>query len=187
METTSSSLLERLRTPNAGEGWPRFVKLYTPLLFYWARKTGLQEQDAADLVQEVFAHLLEKLPEFTYDRQKSFRGWLRIVTLNKWREKNRRASLPINPNQPITSLKKDSNPAEIFWQREYHQHLARRALELMKAEFKESTWKACWEMTVNGKGAEKVAAELGLTLGAVYAAKSRVLRRLRAELDGLLD
>jgi RNA polymerase sigma-70 factor (ECF subfamily) len=68
MHTTSATLLERLRQPADQEAWARFVRLYTPLPYYWARRVGLQEQDAADLVQEVFAVLFQKLPEFTYDR-----------------------------------------------------------------------------------------------------------------------
>ena len=61
----------------------RFVELYTPLLYYWARRVGLRRQDAADLVQDVFTLLVRKLPEFTYDRNKRFRAWLRTVTLNR--------------------------------------------------------------------------------------------------------
>jgi RNA polymerase sigma-70 factor (ECF subfamily) len=82
MDKTPASLLHRLRQPNAVDAWPRFVELYTPLLYYWAKRLGLQQQDAADLVQDVFVLLVQKLPEFAYDRHKSFRGWLRTVTLN---------------------------------------------------------------------------------------------------------
>src|SRR5262245_60040259 len=87
---TPASLLERLRRPDDREAWARFVELYTPLLYFWARRTGLQQADAADLVQEVLAVLFRKLLEFTYDKQRSFRNWLRTVTLNKWRETVRR-------------------------------------------------------------------------------------------------
>src|SRR5947209_16334896 len=91
MHTTSPSLLARLRRPDDPEAWDRLVDLYTPLLYHWARGTGLQEPDAADLVQEVFAVLVRKLPEFRYDEHKSFRGWLRKITLNKWRDRQRHA------------------------------------------------------------------------------------------------
>jgi len=96
MDTTPGSLLERLRQPGQPEAWRRFVQLYTPLLFHWARRLGLQEQDAADLIQDVFLVLARKLPDFTYDRRQSFRGWLRTVTLNKWRESARRRGLPMD-------------------------------------------------------------------------------------------
>jgi RNA polymerase sigma-70 factor, ECF subfamily len=86
MSDTPASLLERLRDPKADEAWGRFVELYSPLLLYWARRVGLREPDASDLVQEVFVVLLRKLPEFQYDARKGFRSWLRTVTLNRWRE-----------------------------------------------------------------------------------------------------
>jgi RNA polymerase sigma-70 factor (ECF subfamily) len=92
MVTTSPSLLERLRRPDEQSAWARFVELYTPLLYSWARRAGLQAADAADLVQDVFAVLVRQMPAFVYAPGKSFRGWLRTVTLNKWREKRRRRS-----------------------------------------------------------------------------------------------
>src|SRR5437588_831842 len=90
MHTTSGSLLERLRQPADQEPWTRLVKLYTPLLFFWARRLGLHDADAADLVQDVFTTLVQKLPGFQYDQNKGFRNWLRTVTLNKWRDRQRR-------------------------------------------------------------------------------------------------
>ena len=56
------------------------MKLYSPLIYYWARKAGMQHQDAADLVQDVLTVAIQKLPEFEYDRAKSFRSWLRTVS-----------------------------------------------------------------------------------------------------------
>ena len=76
---------------------------------------------------------------------------------------------------------------EAAWNAEYQHHLVNRALLMMQADFEESTWKACWEMVVAGRPAASVAAELGLSVGAVYAAKFRVLKRLRRDLEGLLD
>src|SRR5258707_1223697 len=90
MHTTSPSLLDRLRDSAEQEAWNRFVKLYTPLLFFWARRLGLQDQDAADLVQDVFAVLVQKLPEFTYNRNQGFRRWLHTILNNKWRNQQRR-------------------------------------------------------------------------------------------------
>ncbi len=86
MTKTPSSLLERLRQPFEPEAWARFVSLYTPLIYSWGRRVGLQESDAADLVQDVFVTLLQVLPTFTYDRHHSFRRWLWTVAINKWRK-----------------------------------------------------------------------------------------------------
>src|SRR5947207_15381474 len=90
MTKTPASLLERLRQPFEPEAWSRFVALYTPLIYSWARRVGLQEPDAADLVQDVFVTLLQVLPTFAYDRRQSFRKWLRTVTLNRWRKDRNR-------------------------------------------------------------------------------------------------
>jgi RNA polymerase sigma-70 factor (ECF subfamily) len=184
MPATSASLLERLRRPGQDAAWARFVDLYTPLLYHWARRTGLAQPQAADLVQDVLLVLLRKLPEFTYDRTKSFRSWLRTVTLNKWRENLRRE----HPGCAVSGGDLSApDPLREFEDAEYHAYLARRALGLMQAEFQPATWKACWEQVVCGRPAAEVAAELGISEGAAYVAKSRVLRRLREELDGLLD
>jgi RNA polymerase sigma-70 factor (ECF subfamily) len=82
MNTTSPSLLYRLRQPNEQDAWSRFVKLYTPLLQCWARRLTVQDQDTADLVQDVFTKLVQKLPQFKYQPGNSFRNWLWTVTRN---------------------------------------------------------------------------------------------------------
>lgn len=188
MDTTNISLLERLKQPVDQRAWTRFVDLYTPLIYSWARQVGLQESDAADLVQEVFALLVQKMPDFIYDRHKSFRAWLRTVTLNKWRDHRRR--LAARPNQLTGTAPfemADSDAEGSFSEAEYRQQLVARALELMQEEFKPTTWKACWEFVVVGRSAAEVASRLGISENAVHLAKGRVLRRLRKELIGLLD
>jgi RNA polymerase sigma-70 factor (ECF subfamily) len=188
MNTTSTSLLERLRQPNERQAWDRFVALYTPMLYRWARGQKLQEADASDLVQDVLVVLLRKLPEFRYDHHKSFRGWLRTVTLNRWRDRQRRrAGRRLQENDAAENLLLAPDAAAVFAETEYRVYLVRRALELMRAEFQPTTWRACWEHVVSGKTAATVAAELGVSPGAVYVAKSRVLARLRQELKDLLD
>ena len=188
MNTTPVSLLERLRQPAERAAWTRFLQLYTPLLFYWARRMGMAEPDAADLVQDVFTLLVQKLPEFTYDRHKSFRAWLKTVAVNRWRDMRRRrqTALPGGGAAPVEELAVPSSATQLF-EAEYQQYLLGRAVELMQTDFQPSTWKACWAVVVEGKPAAQAAAELGLTVEAVYAARSRVLRRLRQELSGLLE
>jgi RNA polymerase sigma-70 factor (ECF subfamily) len=184
MLTTHASLLERLRGPGQPEAWSRFVRLYTPLLYSWARAAGAADADAADLVQDVFVVLLEELPGFAYDRHRSFRAWLRAVTLNRWRDRCRR---PRPAGGEALEGVGTADPLEALWEREYRRHLAARALEVMRAEFRHTTWRACWESVVEGRPAAEVAARLGLSENAVWIARSRVLRRLRQELAGLLE
>jgi RNA polymerase sigma-70 factor (ECF subfamily) len=192
MHTTSASLLAKLRQPVDLEAttaaWGRFVQLYTPLLFYWARRVGLRDEDAADLVQDVFATLVQKMPAFSYDADKGFRAWLRTVTLNKWRDRLRQSVLPSGTaSDPSVSEVADSSGPDLLEETEYRRYLVQRALHLMQTEFAPNTWKACWEHVVMDRPAAEVAAELGIGVGAVYVAKSRVLGRLRQELSGLLD
>jgi RNA polymerase sigma-70 factor (ECF subfamily) len=188
MDTTPPSLLDRLRQPGERQAWDRFVELYTPLIYYWARGVGLQAEDAADLVQDVFVLLLRKLPEFSYDRHRSFRAWLRTVTLNKWREKRRRPTPPLaGPGEANLDEVPDANRAADFWEAEYRARLAEHALDIMRTDFQATTWKAFWEYVVGGRPAAEVAAELHITVGAVHAARFRILTRLREELRGLID
>ncbi len=186
MIDTSTSLLARLRSCDDTRAWARFVGLYTPVLFYWIRRQGVPTDDAADLVQEVFTVLVAKLPTFQYDRRRSFGAWLRTITTNKCHDYfRRRNARPMATSGLVDGETLDH--AQQFSETEYQQRLARRALEVMRNEFETATWKACWESVVVGRGALEIAQELGLSVNAVYVAKSRVLRRLREELDGLWE
>jgi RNA polymerase sigma-70 factor (ECF subfamily) len=188
MHSTPVSLLERLRWPQDQEAWERFVHLYTPLLCHWARRLEMQGQDAADLVQDVFTVLVQKLPAFQYDPGKRFRGWLWAVTLNCRRARCRNKGVSVQAGDPAVMRQAiTADAADAFAEEEYHQYLTRRALELMQAEFQATTWKAFWEIVVNERPAAEVAGELGLTENAVYLAKGRVMRSLRRELQGVFD
>jgi RNA polymerase sigma-70 factor, ECF subfamily len=184
---TPASLLERLRRPDQEQAWARFVELYTPLLYHWARRTGCPESDAVDLVQEVITLLLAKLPEFSYDRRQSFRGWLRTVARNCWRNLRRKSQLPRQPGQHDLDELAGPQPDDPLAEAEYRSWLVGRALELMRADFAPSTWQACWQCVVDGRPAAEVARELGVRVGTVYASRSRVLSRLRQEMAGLWD
>jgi RNA polymerase sigma-70 factor (ECF subfamily) len=187
MHTTPITLLERLRKPANQEAWCRFVELYTPLLFHWARVRGLQASDAADLVQDVFTALVQKLPSFQYDASRSFRAWLRTVTNNLWVDRQR-----VLARQPLAGSERLADAAEpdsalALEEEEYRSYLVGRALKLMQSDFAAKTWQAVWAHAVEGRPAAEVAAQLGLTTAAVCCAKFRVIQRLRAELDGLLE
>jgi RNA polymerase sigma-70 factor (ECF subfamily) len=179
-------LLERLRTPGDQEAWLRFVRLYTPLLYHWARRVGLAEHDAEDLVQDVFELLLRKLPEFRYEQGGSFRNWLRVVALNKWRERCRRPAIAGALGDGLNQVAAPDETGA-FEEAEYRQHLVQRALQLIEPEFSATAWHAFQAHVVAGRDAAEVAAALDIRIGTVYAAKSRVLTRLRQELQGLTD
>ena len=188
MDSTSVSLLKRLRSPNDDRAWERFVELYTPLMDFWVRKIGVPTSDAPDLVQSVFATLVKELPKFQYDRGKSFRGWLRTVTLNTARDYFRRnATRPQQTSERLAETAAIACDVEFVEEAEYRAHLVGCALKLMRSEFQDTHWQACWQHVVEGRSAEEVATELGVTTNVVYLAKSRILRRLREELAGMLE
>lgn len=188
MDSTPASLLERVCKRWDQEAWGRFVQLYSPLIFFWGRRCGLQPADAADLTQEVLTTLFEKMPDFSYDRHKSFRAWLRTVTLNRWRDRQRLiATRPLpGDEQLLSELEADGQLTE-FEESEYRDYIVSRALHIMRADFQQATWQAFWEHGVLGRPAAEVGRELGLTAAAVYCARLRVLSRLRQELKGLMS
>lgn len=183
MDPTSASLLERLCRSGDPEAWDRFVRLYTPLLYHWAGRLCPDPNEATDLVQDVFLTLVEKLPGFAYDPARRFRGWLWTVTANKFRERRRAAP----GMEPLADAGSAPDPVPDFVEDDYRRHVAARAARLLERDFDPRTWRAFWEHVPNGRPAGDVAAELGMTVGAVYAAKAPVLARLRDELRGLLD
>jgi len=187
MESTSLSLLEKLRLPQAEDSWKRFAQLYTPVLMAWATRAGLQTSDAADLIQEVFVILVKKMPEFEYDHGKSFRAWLRTITMNKLRDWKRKEALAAEVPLHDDQLREMLTKSDSFWEIEFRKELAARALELLKAEFDANTWQACWEFMTQGTPAAQLAKRFGLSENAIYIAKCRMLKYLRHNLNGFLD
>jgi len=190
MVTTSPTLLSRLRQPNQPEAWGRFVELYTPLLLYWVRRQGFPDADREDLVQEVLVKLIRELPTYERGEGQSFRGWLFRVTVNQCRDFCRRKTtrpLPGANGLSGVSVHSPSSQLEELDEASYRRLLVDRGLELIRADFNDTTWTAFTRLMVEGRAAADIAAELNLTVNAVYQARHRVLTRLREELGGLLE
>jgi RNA polymerase sigma factor (sigma-70 family) len=193
MNDTPLSLLERLRQEPDEASWRRLVDLYTPLVRQWLRSQGVTDADADDLVQEVLGVLVREIAGFEHSRQRgAFRHWLRSVTLNRlrgyWRAKRR--GQPGANGDKVPDLDEIADPdGELSrrWDREHDEHVARRLLELLEPEFAPPTWQAFKRQALDGSRPADVAAELGMSVNAVLIAKSRVMRRLRQEGDGLID
>jgi RNA polymerase sigma-70 factor (ECF subfamily) len=181
--TTRLTLLERLRDPADEAAWERFVELYVPLMLSWAERLGLQSADASDLTQDVVVNLLRKFADFQYNPAGSFRAWLRTVFLNKHRERCRRKfPLTTGDTDVWNGLREEPSEEE---NAEDRRLLVQRGLELIRPEFSPSVWSAFWEYAVQGRPPAQVAAELGLSIGTIYVSKSRVLARLKLEIEGL--
>jgi RNA polymerase sigma-70 factor (ECF subfamily) len=194
MPDTPISLLERLRLRPDAASWRRLVDLYTPLIRAWLRRHALQDPDADDLTQDVLGVLVRELPNFRHDlRRGAFRRWLRTVTVNRlrvfWRAQRGRplAGNAADLGHVLDQLEDPDSGLSRLWDREHDLHVARRLLELLEPEFEPATWRAFRLLVLEGRPTSEVAAELGLSPNAVRIAKSRVLRRFRQEVDGLID
>ena len=188
---TRASLLVRLRDPNDADAWKEFVQLYASVIYGFARKRGLQDADAADLMQEVLRSFAGSVGRLDYDpRRGTFRGWLFKVTRNKVfnfleaRQRQPRGTGDSGAHQRLEE-QPGREPEEDDWDREYDRKVFAWAAERVKSEFQDSTWKAFWLTAVDGLSAQEVGQRLDLSPGAVYVAKSRVLSRLREEIAGL--
>lgn len=186
-------MLQRVRADD-GDAWNRLSTIYGPLVYRWARQSGLQPDDASDIVQEVFRKLLRGIHGFRKEKPSdSFRGWLFTVTKNAIRDFARKKStqakveggtefyatlkeLPDQCCDPTTSEGQEEVTGV------YH-----RAIETIKEGFADSTWQCFWRMTVKNEPAADIAADLGLSTWTVYKAKARVMRKMKAEFAGLLD
>ncbi len=190
---TRASLLIRLRDPHDADAWRQFVQLYAPVVYGFARKRGLQDADAADLMQEVFRSVAGAASRLVYDPKRgSFRGWLYTITRNKvftFLEGQRRQIRGTGDPAGQQMLEEQAAPVDgsAEWDQEYERAAFAWAADQVRGEFQDSTWKAFWQTAVEGKGAQEVGKALGMSPGAVYVAKSRVIARLRERIHDLDD
>jgi RNA polymerase sigma-70 factor (ECF subfamily) len=174
------------------EAWQRLTRLYGRLVDFWLRQAKLQPADARDVFQEVFKAVAEGIGNFRKDRPGDrFRGWLRIVVRNKVADHVRRqgaqpaAAGGSEAYRQFQEIEGRDARTEDREELDALQQFRLRALELIQGEFEERTWQAFWRVTAEGQAAKDVAQDLGVTASAVRLAKSRVLRRLREEMEGL--
>jgi RNA polymerase sigma-70 factor (ECF subfamily) len=191
---TPITLLEKLRLPTPPpESWQRFTELFTPFLYDCVRRLAVPEEEVAEVVQEVFLVLLRGLGRCGYDRQRGrFRNWLRAVTLNKWREMQRRelrrrqheiTGQDLEQLHEATAVHQNND----FWDEVYPRQVIQQALLLVQNKVSTKIWRAFEENTLRGRPTDEVAAELDTTPNAIWIARCRVLKHLRDLLDGFLD
>jgi|SRR5579884_353657 len=194
MSPTSATLLERLRDRADADAWKRLVDLYSPLLAAWLRRHGLQDADVDDLVQEVLLTVAREAAKFQHSgRPGAFRHWLRSILANRlrefWRERRQRPAAGGDSDFAgmLDQLQDPDSGLSHLWDQEHDQHIVRRLLAMIEPQFSQSTWQAFRRVVLDGARPDTVAAELGLSVNAVFIAKSRVLGRLREEGRVLLD
>jgi RNA polymerase sigma-70 factor (ECF subfamily) len=191
---THPSLLVRLRDFHDRQAWHEFVDLYAPVVYGYARKRGLQNADAADLTQEVLSQVAEGIGRFDYDpRRGSFRGWLFTLVrrrLSDWRARRNGRSHGSGDPAVHHRLQEQAAPAaeeSTAWEHEYRLGLFAWAAERVRPAVLETTWQAFWQTAVEGRSGKEVAADLSVSIAAVYLAKNRVMARLRKEIQQQLE
>lgn len=190
--STSRSLLADARRANP-DAWERLVRLYAPLVASWCRRWGVAGQDIVDVMQDVFSAVSKNLDRFRKERPAdTFRGWLATITRNKIRDHLRRcAAEPSAIGGSEASAQLHQVCERLGDESQENQDdlalndLLQTALNQIRAEFHEQTWKAFWGVVVEGRLTADVAADLDMKPGTVRVAKSRVLLRLRRELGDL--
>ena len=194
MADTSFSLLNRLRSQPDAESWRRLVELYTPLIRGWLRQHSVAPADADDLTQEVMTVVVHELPNFKHNQQRgAFRNWLRTITVHRlrvlWRSRHNRPVATGDSDflKMLDELEDPNSGMSRLWDQQHDQHVAHRLMELVEPQFKPTTWRAFRRVVLDGVTAAIAAAELHISVNAVLLAKSRVLSRLRQEMEGLTD
>jgi RNA polymerase sigma factor (sigma-70 family) len=181
---TRSSLLLRLRDAGDVAAWDELLEIYGPLVYRLARGRGLQPADADDLVQEVFGAVARAIAKWLDDPKRGpFRAWLLRIARNSainllTRPKRRGAGFRSLDDEDVAAPS-DSEHEEEAFDFEYRREVFRWAAAQVQDAVAPKTWRAFWETAVEQRAVPAVAAELEMTEGSVYIARSRVLARLR--------
>jgi RNA polymerase sigma-70 factor (ECF subfamily) len=193
MAETRSSLIRRVRDPTDVDSWREFVALYEPLLLSQVRRRGLDEHDARDVVQDIFARLLQALPAFELDHSRgNFRTWLWQVACSAiadWARRGRRQNAAENEWQRRLTASAPSEEAvrEAEWLTAHRRRVLEFVLERVRSQTQPQTWTCFEQHVLHGRRGADVAAELGMTANAIFVNASRVLARVREQCAEYLE
>ncbi len=172
---------------NDHESWQLFFAIYSPVLREYFQRRGLQAADTDDLVQEVLTSVVKAMRESRYDSAKGrFRAWLGTVAANRlsnfFRGRAHYASLVKAAPEEFSYIDPDSDWVELF-----SKHLFRVACERIQSLFETKTWESFKLTWMDGMPAQQAAHQLEIPIHSVYVNKSRVLQRLREEVETLAE
>jgi RNA polymerase sigma-70 factor (ECF subfamily) len=181
---TRDSLLIRLGNPADEAAWREFLEIYRPLIYRLACRQGFQDADAEDLAQQALLAVAGAIGRWRQgEHEGSFRAWLFTITRNlmtnfvarsRWRSVGGTSFAELLEAQPA-----DDESSRLLVQQEYQAELFRWAAGQVRGEFQPTTWDAFWRTTVGGEPIPEVARSLSLSVGAVYAARSRIMARIK--------
>ncbi len=190
LPTTRYTLLARLQDPANQVAWDEFVAVYEPAVYGFARKKGLQDADARDLCQDVLRAVSLAIERWQPDpRRGSFRTWLfriaRNMLINFCTMRKRRigGSGDSAVQGALAEVPYQSTKDSELYDAEYRRQVFVWAANEVRNQFAESSWQAFWQTSVQERAIPSVAAELGISVGAVYIARSRVIARLRERIQ----
>ena len=192
--TTQPSLLIRLRDQGDERAWAEFTEIYGPLLNQLARRKGLQDADAQDLVQDVFRAVARAIEHFDPDPARgSFRGWLSriagnlIINLLAAQRRHPRGTGDTDMQRMLEEQPDLLAEESALFESEYRKRLLSWAAERVRGSFSWAMWQAFWRTAVEGQPVKDVAKSLGMSIGTVYQYKSRVVARIRRETEQFDD
>ena len=193
MDETRQSLLLRAQTGET-DAWKDLTDLYRPLILGWLNRQGVPARDLEDLSQEVLLSVVKHLPGFRHSGQRgAFRAWLRTIicsrTADYWRgaETGRQAQGGSGATAALQQIADPDSDLNRQWDEEHDRYVLNCVLDLVNEEFEPSTLQAFRRLALDGVSGAEAAEELGLSVPAVYVAKSRVLQRIRQLAEGLID
>jgi len=185
---TRASLLVRVRNPADQAAWHEFVEIYWPVIHRLARRKGLQEADADDLVQQVLMSVARTIEERPHDHGRArFRTWLGKVVQNaalnalSRRKPDRAAGGEGHAIDVVNAAGRE--PDSRLLQLELRREVFRWAARQIEREFQPDTWQAFWQTAVEGRTCEEAAASLKKGVGSIYAARSRVMKRFQEKVQ----
>ncbi len=185
---TKINLILRLPQASDIEAWREFIDVYEPFIFRLARSRGLQSDDAAEIVQRVMISVAHAVNRWKPDTERGkFRAWLFTIArnhlLNHLASTKRRATCGGSAHMQALAQVVDSQIAPDDLDSDYRREVFRYAAARVRKEVQPSTWQAFWSVAVLEQPVSKVANELSMSTGAVYIARSRVIARLKVEVQ----
>lgn len=186
---TRASLLIRVRDPADQAAWHEFVEIYRPVILRLARQKGMQEADAEDVAQQVLVAVAKAVEQREHDpRRAKFRTWLGRVAHNAilnalTRGKPDRGSGDSALLSVLAGHECDSGPDSDLLRLEHRREVFRWAARQVRKEFHPTTWDAFWLTAVEQRPIDEVADQLQKNRGSIYAARSRVMRRIQEKVS----
>lgn len=185
---TRASLLLRVRDLQDRESWEEFLELYGPLILRYLRRTGVAQQDAVDLTQDVLQMVVKHIGSFEYDPGRSFRAWLRTIARNRayrfFEQQSRRPQSPGGSEHAmaIQQTPTDDPIQDELIEKEWRRRCRELAIKQVRPRVKVGTWRV-FELHMEGLSRSEISERLGMRVGAVYTSLCRVKKRLQEAVE----